>query len=127
MATVLSRTVSPTVLLYTFVVITQFAYGLYLGQQIEAPGAYTLLHWAAQLWIISWWLRTDSRKRGVVWVYDMGFFLSIAWPFVMPYYLVKTRGAKGLLVILGFVGAYVGAAIVGIIVAVSAAVISGQQ
>ena|SRR2546426_389167 len=127
MATVLSRTLSPTVLLYTFVVITQFAYGLYVGQQIEAPGAYTLLHWAAQLWIIGWWLRTDSRKRGVVWVYDLGFFVCIAWPFVMPYYLVKTRGAKGLLVILGFVVAYVGAAIVGIIVSVSAAVISGQQ
>src|SRR5438132_11353764 len=127
MATVLSRTLSPTVFLYTFVVITQFAYGLYLGQQIEAPGAYTLLHWAAQLWIIGWWLRTDSRKRGIIWVYDLGFFLCIAWPIVMPYYLVKTRGAKGLLVILGFVGTYLGAAIVGIIVSVSATVLHGHR
>jgi len=118
MATALSRTLSPTVLLYSFSVITQFADGLYLGQQLEAPGVYTLLHWAAQLWIIGWWLRTDSRKRGVVWVYDMGFFLCIAWPLVMPYYLVKTRGAKGLLIILGFVGAYLGAAILGIILSV---------
>jgi polyferredoxin len=113
------------VLLYSFVIITQFAYGLYLGQQIEAPGAYALLHWAAQLWIIGWWLRTDSRKRGVVWVYDLGFFLWIAWPLVMPYYLVKTRGAKGLLVILGFMGAYVGAAILGIILSVTVAVLRG--
>ena len=127
MVTVISRTLSPTVLLYAFVVITQFAYGLYIGQQVEAPAAYILLHWAAQLWIIGWWLRTDSRKRGVVWVYDLGFFLCIAWPLVMPYYLVKTRGAKGLLVILGFAGAYIGAAIAGIIVSLSAAVISGQQ
>jgi hypothetical protein len=118
MATVLSRILSPTVLLYSFIVIAQCAYGLYLGQQIEAPGGYTLLQWAAQLWIIGWWLRTDSRKRGVVWVYDMGFFLFIAWPLVMPYYLVKTRGAKGLLVILGFIGAYTGAAILGIILSV---------
>lgn len=118
MPTVLSRTFSPTALLYSFVVITQFAYGLYLGQQIEAPGAFTLLHWGAQLWIIGWWLRTDSRKRGVVWVYDLGFFLCIAWPLVMPYYLVKTRRAKGILVILGFIGAYVGAAILGIILSV---------
>src|SRR6266566_9173110 len=116
MARALSRKLSPTVLLYSFVVITQFAYGLYLGQ---APAAYTLLHWAAQLWIIGWWLRTDSRKRGVVSVYDLGFFLFIAWPLVMPYYLVKTRGAKGLLVILGFIGAYVGATIVGIILSVT--------
>ena len=125
MATVLSRTLSPTVLLYSFVVITQFAYGFYLGQQIEAPAAYTLLYWAAQLWIIGWWLRTDSRRRGVVWVYDLGFFLGIAWPLVMPYYLVKTRGAKGLLVILGFIGAYVGATIVGIILSVTVVVLRG--
>jgi polyferredoxin len=123
--TVLSRTLSPTVLLYSFVVITELVYGLYLGQQSEAPAAYTLLHWAAQLWIIGWWLRTDSRKRGVVWVYDLGFFLFIAWPLVMPYYLVKTRGAKGLLVILGFIGVYVGATIVGIILSVTFAVLRG--
>ncbi len=125
MASVLSRTLSPTVLLYSFVVISQFAYGLYLGQQMETPGAYTLLHWAAQLWIIGWWLRTDSRKRHVTWVYDMGFFLFIAWPLVMPYYLLKTRGAKGLLVILGFIAAYVGAATIGIILSVTIAAIRG--
>jgi hypothetical protein len=125
MATLFSRILSPTVLLYSFVVIAQFAYGLYLGQQIEAPAAYTLLHWAAQLWIIGWWLRTDSRKRGVMWVYDLGFFLCIAWPLVMPYYLVKTRGAKGLLVILGFIGAYVDATLVGIILSVAVAALRG--
>jgi hypothetical protein len=123
MATVLSRTLSPTVLLYSFVVITQCVYGLYLGQQIETPAAYSLLHWAAQLWIIGWWLRTDSRKHGVVWVYDLGFFLCIAWPLVMPYYLVKSRGAKGLLVVMGFIGAYFGATIVGIILSVTVAVL----
>jgi hypothetical protein len=53
-------------------------------------------------------------------VYDLGFFLYLAWPIVMPYYLIKTRGAKGLLVMLGFVAAYVGAAIIGIILSVLA-------
>jgi polyferredoxin len=125
MANVLSRTLSPSVLLYSFVVITQFAYGLYLGQQIETPGAYALLHWAAQLWIIGWWLRTDSRKQAVVWVYDLGLFLFLAWPLILPYYLVKTRGAKGLLVILGFIGAYLGATVVGTILSVTVAVLRG--
>ena len=123
MATVLSRALSPTMLLYAFVVITQFAYGLYIGRQIEAPAAYSLLQGAAQLWIIGWWLRTDSRKRRVVWVYDLGFFLCIAWPLVMPYYLIKSRGAKGLLVVVSFIGAYVGATIIGIILSVTVAVL----
>ena len=121
MAIVLSRVLSPTVLLYSFVVITQFAYGLYVGQQIEAPGLYMLLRWGAQLWILGWWLRADSGKRGVGWVYDMGLFLWIMWPLLMPYYIIKTRRAKGLLVILGFTGAYVGATVAGITLSVMVA------
>ena len=120
MATVTSRQVlSSTVLLYSFVLITQFGYGLYFGWQIEAPPAYTFLHWAAQLWIIGWWLRSDSRLHHVGWVYDMGFLLLIAWPIVMPYYLVKTRGLKGLLVILGFIALYIGAGLAGVFISMA--------
>lgn len=127
MATVLSRRIlSPTTLLYSFVVISHFGYGLYVGQQMEPPPADTLLHWAAQLWIIGWWLRSDISKRGVAWVYDTGFFLCIAWPIVMSYYLVKTRGAKGLLIILAYTGAYFGATLAGIIVSVAATFLSGE-
>ena len=125
MTIVLSRILSPTTLLYSFVLITQFAEGVYLGRQIDPPAAFSLLRWAALLWIVGWWLRTDSRKRGGVAVYDLGFFLYIASPLVMPYYLVKTRGVKGLLVILGFIAAYVGATIVGIILSVTVAVLRG--
>lgn len=118
MATVLSRVFSPAPLLYAFVVITQFAYGAYLGAQLEFPGAVTFLFAIGLLWAVGWWWRTDSRRRGVLSVYDLGFFLYLAWPIVMPYYLIKTRGAKGLLVMLGFVAAYVGAAIIGIVLSV---------
>jgi hypothetical protein len=120
MVTVLSRIASPTILLYMFVVITQIGFGIYYGSQVEPPPAFTLLYALALLWIIGWWLRTDSRKRGIVWVCDMGFFLIIAWPFITPLYLVKSRGTKGLLVILGFVSAYVGAVIIGITISVLA-------
>jgi hypothetical protein len=127
MATVLSRILSPAPLLYLFVVITQFAYGAYLGlqfeflgAQFEFPAAATLLFTVGLLWAVGWWLRTDRRRRGVLSVYDLGFFLYLAWPIVMPYYLIKTRGAKGLLVMLGFVAAYVGATIIGIILSVVA-------
>jgi hypothetical protein len=68
------------------------------------------------LWAVGWWLRTDCRKRNVAVVYDLGLFLYLAWPIVMPYYLVKTRGAKGLLLILSFIVAYAGAAMLGILV-----------
>lgn len=113
MAAVLSRMFAPAPLLYVFVVITQFAYGAYIGAQLPFPEVITLIYHVGILWAIGWWLRTDSRRRGVLSVYDLGLILYLAWPIVMPYYLVKTRGAKGLLVILGFVVAYVGATLLG--------------
>jgi hypothetical protein len=50
MATVLSRILSPAPLLYLFVVITQFAYGAYLGAHFEFPAAATLLFTVGVLW-----------------------------------------------------------------------------
>jgi len=114
----ISRVLSPAPLLYTFVVITQFAQGAYLGAQLEFPGTVTFLFTVGMLWAVGWWLRTDSRRRAVLSVYDLGFFLYLAWPILMPYYLLKTRGAKGLLVMLGFVVAYIGAALVGMVLSV---------
>ncbi len=116
---ILSRIGLPTVFLYSVVVITQFANGLYAGLQVEPPVTFTLLYWLAFFWIMGWWLRLDSRKRGVLSVYDLGFFLTVAWPLVLPYYLIKTRGPKGLLNILGFAGAYFGALVLGIAFAVA--------
>ena len=113
MSNFLPRLVSPTTLLYVYVAVTQFAHGIYLASQIEPPPTFTLIDFVGLLWLVGWWLLIDSRKRGVAWVYDIGFFLSIAWPFIMLYYLLKTRGAKGLLLILAFVSIYIGAGLVG--------------
>lgn len=114
MSKLLSHITFPTLLLYVFVVITQFVNGIYLASEVEPPGAFTLLYLVGFFWIIGWWLVTDSRKRGFKWPFDLGLFLYIAWPLLMPYYLLKTRGAKGLLVILGFISVYVGALVAGV-------------
>jgi hypothetical protein len=85
MSNFLSKVISPTSLLYIYLILTSIALGIYLGSQIEPPAVFTLIYSAGFLWIVGWWLLTDSRKRGVAWVYDIGFFLYIAWPFIMPY------------------------------------------
>jgi hypothetical protein len=38
------------------------------------------------------WIRADARARNIGLVHDLGFFLLIAWPVVIPWYAVKTRG-----------------------------------
>jgi polyferredoxin len=105
----LSRIFSPTALLYAFVVITQIGVGIYVVTDGDAPPSFTFAGRLGFVWIVGWWLRRDSQRRGFTWVYDMGMFLYVLWPFIMSYYLIKTRAIRGLLIVLGFVVAYVGA------------------
>lgn len=107
------RLSSPAALLYMFLIAAQVVTGVYLAREAQPPPAFSVLYPLGLLWAIGWWLRDDSRRRGVGWVFDMGLFLYIAWPAFMPYYLLKTRGAKGLLVILAFSAVYVGALLAG--------------
>jgi hypothetical protein len=114
----LSRIFSPTVLLYAFVVITQIGHGVYVVTEGEAPASFTLAGTLGTVWIVGWWLRRDSQQRGIPWLYDMGMFLYILWPFIMPYYLLKSRGTRGLLVVLGYVVAWLGGYFAGVFGAV---------
>jgi hypothetical protein len=113
----LSRIFSPTVLLYVFVVITQIGRGIYIVLEGDAPAPLIFVTALGFIWIVGWWMRRDSQRRGIAWVYDMGMFLYMLWPFIMPYYLLKTRGVRGLLVILGFAVAYIGGLLVGALTA----------
>jgi hypothetical protein len=104
---------SPTGLLYLFLVSTQIVTGAYRVSGIEPPASFTLIYILGFYWIIGWWLRADSRRRGFAWMFDLGFFLTVAWPLVLPYYILKSRGRKGLLAILYFVATYIAATVVG--------------
>lgn len=104
---------SPDVLLYLFVFVGQAGAGFYWAVEAGPSPAFTILYALGFLWGVGWWLRRDSRRRGVKWVMDMGMFLYVAWPLIMPYHLLRTRGAKGLLLILGFAAVYVGGLVSG--------------
>ena len=109
----LSQIFSPGVLLYLLVFVGQAAAGFYWASEAEPSPAFSLLYGLGFLWGVGWWLRRDGRRRGVRWVLDLGMFLYIAWPFIMPYHLLKTRGAEGLLPILAFGAVYVGGLVAG--------------
>jgi hypothetical protein len=110
----IKQLVSPTGLLYVFMVLTQIVTGIYAASGVEPPASFTLIYILGFLWIMGWWLRVDSRTRGVGWVFDMGLFLYVAWPLILPYYVLKSRGRKGLLAILCFVAVYIAATLVGV-------------
>ena len=67
---------------------------------------------------IATWLRQDARLRGVPLLHDFGFFVLIAWPVLIPWYLVKTRGVHALPFAFVLVVATLGPPLVSIFVAV---------
>jgi hypothetical protein len=41
------------------------------------------------------WLQTDAKRTGVAAIQDWGLFVWLAWPIVIPWYALKTRGRAG--------------------------------
>jgi hypothetical protein len=41
------------------------------------------------------WLQKDTRVTGVASVHDLGLFFWLSWPFLIPWYALKTRGRSG--------------------------------
>src|SRR5436189_4156371 len=110
-----SGLLSPAVLLFVLVILLGFSRGIYSGAGIDPPAVFTVGVTLGFTWVAGWWMRNDCRKLGLKWVFDMGMFLFILWPIILPYHLLKTRRGKGFLVILGFVGVWIFSVVVGAI------------
>lgn len=51
--------------------------------------------------ILACWVRIDRQVRGFRATYEFDAFVFFAWPVVVPYYLYKTRGRRGLVLAVG--------------------------
>src|SRR5437660_10290483 len=56
---------------------------------------------ASQALFLVYWVVIDARRRHRVPCHDFGFLVGVFFPVALPWYLVWTRGLKGLL-LLGF-------------------------
>ena len=102
------------ILIVVFLALVGLERGALLAQHADIPGSSTLLQYVLFFCLIGYWLDVDSREKRTLRVWDMGFFLYVAWPFILPYYLVKTRGIKRtLLTLLIITMVYVGASLIG--------------
>jgi len=46
---------------------------------------------------IACWVHLDRRTRKLNWPFEFDAFVFFAWPVALPYYLLKSRGMRGLL------------------------------
>jgi hypothetical protein len=94
-------------------VMMQAMNGMFAGLEREPLGGVTLFGYLMLFGLMGYWLDKDSRQHRISWVFDMGFFLYLAWPVIVPIYLFRTRRFKAIPIILGFLGIYIGAYAIG--------------
>ena len=102
------------VLIFALSAATQVERGACSAQNSDLPGSSALFQYVVFICLIGCWFDVDSREKKTLRVWDMGFFLYLAWPVIVPYYLLKTRGLKrALLTLLLFVIVNFGAFVAG--------------
>ena len=80
--------------------IGAFAYTL----RGKMPSAgFRLMYLCTMSWSFAAWALADRRRLRLPISVDYGWFYFYAWPLLVPYHALKTRGWRGLLTIGGFV------------------------
>lgn len=112
------RISKPTIYLSLFLFTIQFTNGFHAVKVGNIPTLFNVWYFLAFYWVMGWWFINDSREHEIKWLdryVDMGFYLYMAWIFILPYYLFKTRGRKAFFTLLMFLAIYIGAYFTGVI------------
>lgn len=56
--------------------------------------------------MVAVWATKEPKQKEFYAPFEFGAFLYFAWPLVLPYYLIKTRGVEGVVIFLGFTALY---------------------
>lgn len=75
---------------------------------IEPLPSFEFLYLAAFPCGVVWWLRSEKRAPALTPLYCEGLPVGLAWPVMIPYQLLKTRGLKGLLPLGLLIASYFG-------------------
>lgn len=71
---------------------------------LEVSGFFTFVSGIVFISLLALWVQEDSRRFPLIYrPYEFGFLISVYWVFYVPYYLWRTRGAKGLAIFLGLI------------------------
>lgn len=99
---------APLVLFFLLAVLQPAGSVCYTLAGVNVPpdtrALWFLASWCA-LW--AWWYAYAARKRLPL-ILDMGWFLAAAWPVVVPYFVLRNEGWKGLIPIVIYGGLWLG-------------------
>jgi len=92
--------------------------GIQLVYGSEPSATSQFLYHAAFICGVVWWLKAEGRSA-VQPVYCEGLLVGAGWFIIIPYHLLKTRGAKGLIPLVVLITSFVIAQILTIILYVA--------
>ena len=84
---------------------------------VDPPGVTSLFIAVAPVVSAALWMRRDARLHRVAVVFDWGLFVYIAWPVLIPWYVLHTRGRAGWPLLLGLFLAILAPFVTAVIVA----------
>lgn len=94
------------VLLMILVFLYNFSAGVYYAQGLEPLPTVEFLYTAAFLCGVVWWLNAEGGRSAVKPVYCRGLLVALGWLIIIPYHLLKTRGARGLIPLAALTGSF---------------------
>jgi hypothetical protein len=92
------------------------AVALYVAAEAEPSPPMTVVMSYAPVVTVILWLQKDAQRTGVGAVLDLGYFLCLAWPVVIPWYAFRTRGRGGWRLIVGLFALIAGPWATGVLV-----------
>jgi hypothetical protein len=95
------------VLLGVAIFIYNLGVGIFNVLGLEPLPSFEFLYSAIFICGVVWWLRAEIRRSPATELYCTGVFAVTAWPFMITYHLLKTRGWRGLLPLLALVSTFV--------------------
>lgn len=98
------------------VFVYNFAAGIYLAQGMEPLPTVEFLYSSAFLCGVVWWLNAEVGRSAAKSVYCRGLIVAAGWLIIIPYHLLKTRGARGLIPLVALTGSFVVAHISALVV-----------
>jgi hypothetical protein len=73
-----------------------------MSRRFVVPQNSTSLYFIIFGLFLTWWLHFDKSASGFRAPYEFDTFVLYMWPLLVPYYMYRTRGWKGILFGMGF-------------------------
>lgn len=79
---------------------------MYFVLGAEPLPTFEFLYMFGFIWGVIWFLRAEAERSAAAHAYCSGVTIGMAWFLLLPYHLLKSRGARGLIPLSALIGTW---------------------